>query len=190
MYHIKQELILEVQQVPALLQILHFLSLAHKFLHVLPLQDHKKGPAPHGLTLMLFEDSRNRVSVEAKGHSLNICIKVCGHLWLIAHLFEWPMARFKVKKIRFIMQLDYVLKIDTIIPGSIVTAHVGGVMSSLKRNIRTATLTYKFCLSTLFLRLQMTICVICSGEPDESIPDSIQQSNLSVEFVVPQSEWQ
>ena len=79
MYHIKQELILEVQQVPALLQILHFLSLAHKFLHVLPLQDQKKGPAPHGLTLVLFEDSRNRVSVEAEGHSLNICIKVYGH---------------------------------------------------------------------------------------------------------------
>lgn len=54
MYHIKQELILEVQQVPPLLQILHFLSLAHKFLHVLSLQDQNKGPAPHGLTLALF----------------------------------------------------------------------------------------------------------------------------------------
>ena len=78
-YHIKQKLILEVQQVPALLQILHFLSLAHKFLHVLPLQDQKKGPAPHDLTLVLFEDSRNRVSVEAKGHSMNTRMKVCGH---------------------------------------------------------------------------------------------------------------
>lgn len=85
-----------------------------------------------------------------------------GIMWLIAHLFEWPMARFKVKKTRFYHAIGLCSQyIDTIILGSIVTAHLGGVMSSLKRNIRTTTLTYKFCLSTLFLRLELTICVIC-----------------------------
>lgn len=135
MYHIKQELILEVQQVPPLLQIPHFLSLAHKFLHVLPLQDQKKGPAPHGLTLMLFEDSKNRVSVV-------YVLRYVGIMWLIAHLFQWPMARFIVKNgHREDTLYDEIglcsQNIDSVILGSIVTAHMGGVTSSLKRNIIT-----------------------------------------------------
>lgn len=51
-------------------------------------------------------------------------------MWLIAHLFEWPMARFEVKSGH---QKDTLYdeiglcsqNIDTVILGSIVTAHLG-----------------------------------------------------------------
>ena len=82
------------------------------------------------------------------------------------------------------MRLDYVLKIFLPFQVQYFT-HLGGHMLSWLKRKGIFTLTsYNVCILYLIQKLVVTIFMIRDCQPDETIPDPIQQPNLFVELEV------